>query len=186
MINREIARYALENQCLIISDDGDMFIMAPYGMIILSDCIQLSGKRTEALCYYDRRLFLEHFDVTINHLYYLAIINGNDYAKKTSLRKALSLVEDEKQVFDHSLLYVTRYVNKDASLSNLRDDYASLHPYLDNAYEVFDTALSKYIVESLPPYPYCLFPNARTVEYLKRSDGLSQSSLIYGFFIRIN
>lgn len=177
-INREIARYALENKCIIISDDGDMFVMSAYGMIILSDCVRLSSKKDEELRCYDRRLFTSHFDITVNHLYYLAIMNGNDYTKKTSLRRVFSLDEGEKQTFEHSVLYVTEVVNKNASLSDLKEDYCRLHPFLENADEIFDTALSKYTVESLPPYPYCLFPNAKAVESLKRPEGLKQGSLI--------
>lgn len=177
---RDIAKYAADHNLVIISDDGDMFVMSKHGVILLNDCIH----RAESLLLYHREMFINHFQVTLNHLIYLSLLTGNDFIKPTSLRGALHLQEEETQTFSHCLVYVTEHLKKNATYEEIEDDYCNLHSRMENPRDLFRRVFEKYNVSSYPLFPYSLFTGVHSEADLLKLTGCSKGNCSDSFQCR--
>ena len=169
----DIAKFAADHHLAIISNDGDMFVMSEYGVILLNDCIH----QNNSLLLYHRKLFIDHFQITLNHLIYLSILTGNDFIKATSLRRVLN-IQEEKQTFSHSLIYITEHIRKKATYKEIENDFCKLHSQMENPRELFIRVYKKYDVTKYPPFPYSLFVGIESEASLKDSVGFSESTII--------
>ena len=174
IIHSEIAKHANVNNCYIMSDDSDMFVLAEKGMIFIQDCKKLIRHPEMKLRYYSRKLFMQKHKINYSQLLYLGILNGNDFTELTSLRRVFHL-ENKEQTFDHSLQYLESIKDQCKTEEDLYDDYCKLHPHKQEPRKIIKEAFDKYRLNRLPKYPYNYFTMIHSDYELEEQIGINES-----------
>ena len=179
MIVREIARYANENDCYILSGDADMFVMSNKGVIFIDDLKAAMRKNNQGkkkkeremksqIPYFCRYYFMNLYNINYYHFLYLSIIPGNDFCKQTSLKHDLFFAEEEKQTFDHALKYV-QSLPKKFHMENLQRDYRRHHPRSKSNIQAI---VQKNMEWHYPNRPERLIQLSRNKQYLNNNKTL--------------
>lgn len=153
LTGREIAKYASDHDCYVLSSDYDFVVFPIKGLVDLNSCMQSIHRKTHSLELISNLRIYTSFHLSEEGMTYLALLQGNDFVNGLSNAN------------------IEETIHRVATLEgNLFEDYCRCFPRVDREElrRRFDLVMKKYDVHSYPSFPLsCLTDSSHNTSVLE-------------------
>ncbi|KAK8819763.1 hypothetical protein WA556_002750, partial [Blastocystis sp. ATCC 50177/Nand II] len=169
-LDREIAKYASDHDCYVLSSDYDFVVFPIKGLVDLNSCMQSIHRKAHSLELISNLRIYTSFHLSEERMTYLALLQGNDFVN--GLPNA----------------NIEETIHRIATLDgNLFEDYCRCFPRVEREElrRRFALVMKKYDVHSYPSFPLsCLTDSSHNTAVLEAcgvtEESLSQLLASYG------
>ncbi len=153
LTGREIAKYASDHDCYVLSSDYDFVVFPIKGLVDLNSCMQSIHRKAHSLELISNLRIYTSFHLSEERMTYLALLQGNDFVN--GLPNA----------------NIEETIHRIATLDgNLFEDYCRCFPRVerDELRRRFALVMKKYDVHSYPSFPLsCLTDSSHNTAVLE-------------------